>query len=150
MKFIVELDDFWMGDDDELERKLKSYIISSVYTQISNSIKNNVEEQISKKILDITNRKLNHIIDTKLSECLARQTIVVNHKEITIEENVRNIFQNNANWNYPTATLEAIAKNFVAELKLQYNNMFANRIVQNMKEQGLLKDEVVQILLSDK
>jgi len=59
------------------------------------------------------------------------------------------LFFKNTGWNNPERVLKAIAMEFGKELKLQYNNMFANKIVQNMKEQGLLKDEVVQILLSD-
>lgn len=45
------------------------------------------------------------------------------------------------------AYIDGIAKEFAKEMEVQYSSAFANKIVMNMKDQGLLKDEVVQILL---
>jgi len=87
------------------------------------------------------------IIDSTLTGLIAAESIMINGKPVTIVDHVKGIFKNNHGWSNPHSQLERLAKDFGKEIKLQYNNAFANKIVSNMKEQGLLKDEVVQILL---
>jgi hypothetical protein len=85
-----------------------------------------------------------------LSDLVATGVLVRKGEEITMIEHLKSVFHNHHGWNSPDKKMEAIANKFGKELKLQYNNAFANKIVSNMKEQGLLKDEVVQILLEGK
>ena len=96
------------------------------------------------------NEKTSLIIDSTISDFIATGTIISGKSEVPLKAHLRRIFDNHHGWNSTDDKMKKIAKSFGDELKLQYNNVFANKIVQNMKEQGLLKDEVVQILLSDK
>ncbi len=146
MKFTVEVEDFWL-EEAELATELQGLIKRQVVNDIAVSIKGKVEEQIAKKVKDTIDQKIALIIDTVLTDLIATSVIVVNKAEISISDHVKNIFQNNHGWHNPADQMKRIAKKFGDELKLQYNNAFANKIVANMKEQGLLKDEVVQILL---
>jgi len=149
MKFTVEMEDFWL-EEEELTPALEAHIKRDVVHSISESIKEKVEQQITKKVNEVVDQKVALIIDDTLTDLIATGTIINNNKEISIVEHVKNIFQSNHGWNTPAAQLQKIAKKFGEELKLQYNAAFANKIVVNMKEQGLLKDEVVQILLDPK
>ena len=151
MKFTVDLEDFWLDEDaSDIETELKNHIINSVVFQIGASIKEKVDTQISKTVNEVIERKLTTIIDDKLSDLIDIGTITRNRKEISIVDHVKEVFEDNNGWGSADKKIERIAKEFGHELKLQYNNAFANKIVMNMKEQGLLKDEVVQILLSPK
>jgi len=147
MEFKIEIDDFYLDEDDDIEAALKSFIISDVVHKITKNIENKVEEQIAKKVAEIVEEKLVHVIDIKLTELIACGMITRHRQEISIIDYVKDTFQSSNGWGNPQKQIERIAKDFGEELKLQYNNAFANKIVQNMKEQGLLKDEVVQILL---
>ncbi len=150
MKFTVEVEDFWL-EEEELSTALTSKVKHSVVQQISESIKTKVEAEITKKVGEVIDEKINVVIDQVLSDLVEKQTIVNRNKQaVTIAEHLKGVFQNHNGWNSPDEKMERIAKKFGDELKLQYNNAFANKIVQNMKKQGLLKDEVVQILLGDK
>ena len=147
MKFTVELEEFWL-DEEELSSTLTSVIKRDVISQVSKSIEDKVEKQITEKVTECINEKLNPLIDNTLSDLIATGTLTINRQEITTVEHIKNLFMKNSGWNNPTRQMESIAKKFGEELKLQYNNMFATKIVDNMKKQGLLKDEVVQILLT--
>lgn len=149
MKFTVEVEDFWL-EEEELTAELQGHVKREVVREISQSIKDKVENQITKKVNEIIQQKVSLVIDDTLTDLVGTGVIVRDKKEITIVEHVKNIFQQNHGWSNYHRQMEAIAKKFGAELKLQYNNAFANKIVSNMKEQGLLKDEVVQILLEGK
>ena len=152
MKFTIELEDFYTDEDDSdsLEASLKKHIITDVTHKIQASIKDKVDKQITEKVGAIVEEKIIAAIDGKLSELIDTGMIRRNGKDISIVDFVKDEFQRTHGWSNPQSQIEKIAKRFGEELKLQYNNAFANKIVMNMKEQGLLKDEVVQILLGGK
>lgn len=149
MKFTVEVDDFWL-EEEELTEALQKEVKLSVVHQISKSIEEKVESQITKKVTEVIDEKISLIIDSTLTDLLATGVIVRNRQEISITDHIKNLFQANTGWSNVNDQMARISKKFGEELKLQYNNAFANKIVSNMKEQGLLKDEVVQILLDGK
>jgi len=146
MKFTIDVEDFWL-EEEELTEALQGHIKHNVVREISESIKVQVEKKISEKVKETIDAKIELVIDTVLTDLVSTGVIVSNNSEIAISTHVKNLFQKNHGWNNPAAQMEQIAKKFGEDLKLQYNNVFANKIVQNMKKQGLLKDEVVQILL---
>lgn len=149
MKLAIELEDFWMDEDSgDIEAELKEYVVREVAGKIQKSIREKVEEQITKKVQEIIEFKLGTIIDEKISQVIDSETIKPRRcNEIKIVDHVKNLFETHHGWGNADEKIKRIAKEFGEELKHQYNNAFANKIVQNMKEQGLLKDEVVQILL---
>lgn len=149
MKFTVEIEGFWL-EEEELTAELSAAIKRDVVQQISKSIEDKIDKQITTSVTECIEHKLTAIIDSTLTDLIATGIIKKNGADITIVEHIKQMFQQNTGWNRANDQIQKIAKAFGQELKLQYNNMFANQIVQNMKEQGLLKDEVVQILLEPK
>ena len=147
MKFTIEVNDFYL-EEDELSEALLAHLKREVVSQISNNIKDKVEQQITIKVTEAVNSKIALVIDSVLSDLIASETITFNKQEITITQHVKNIFMNNHGWNNPTEIMTKLGKKFGEELKLQYNNIFANKIVQGLKEQGMLRDDVVQMLLT--
>lgn len=150
MQFKIDLEDFWLEEDDNIEDALKSHIINSVTHKIIQSIQVKVDAQITKSVNEVISEKLDKVIDDQLDKLIDAGVITHQREEISIVDHIKNLFLQNSGWSQPNTKIEKVAKAFGNELKLQYNNAFANKIVQNMKEQGLLKDEVVQILLEGK
>jgi len=146
MKFTIGVEDFWL-EEEELTAALEAHIKHAVVSEISKSIKKQVETQITKRVNEVIKDKIDLVIDSTLTDLLASGMITVNSKDISIIEHVKSLFMRNHGWNNPDKQMKEIAKKFGEELKLQYNNVFANKIVLNMKEQGLLKDDVVKMLL---
>lgn len=149
MKFTVEVEDFWL-EEEELTETLQGHIKHEVVREISASIKDKVEQKITEKIKDTIDQKISLIIDTVLTDLVTTGVIVRNGSEISIADHVKNLFQGNNRWSNVDQQMERIAKKFGEELKLQYNNIFAAKIVSNMRAQGFLKDDVAQMLLEDK
>ena len=149
MKFIIEVEDFWL-DGEELDDALKSHLLTSVVHKISKSIEEKIDIEISKKVTEVIEKNLLPIINSKLTELVATETILRNREEISITQHIKNIFQSSQGWNGPRDQIERFSKKFCAEMKLQYDAAFATKIVMGMKDQGLLKPEVVQLLLDDK
>ena len=150
MKFTIELEDFWMEEEDDLSDALNSYVTREVVSQISKNIKDKVESQLTKKIQETINAKLEVMIDVHLGNLIEAGVIVRNGKEISMVEHMKKVFKEDHSWQSVDKKIREYSKNFAKEMIIQYDAAFANKIVENMKTQGLLKDEVVQILLEGK
>ena len=149
MKFTVEVDDFWL-DEEELSEALESHLSRDVTSQIHKSIKDNINDLVTKKIKELTAVKLEAMIDAHLSSFMEAGKLTRNNKEIPITQYLKNIFDRDNAWGSVDRKVKDYAASFARDMKLQYDAAFANKIVCNMKEQGLLKNEVVQILLDGK
>lgn len=149
MKFTVEVDDFWLDEDEDLAEGLASHIKRDVVDQISKNVKKQTEDQITTKIKEVIDEKIALVIDSTLTDLIAVGTIKVYGTEMSIVDHIKDLFQESNRWKNPSEQIEVIAKEFTDELRKQYNMVFANQIVVKMKEQGFLKDDLVQILLKD-
>ena len=150
MKFTVDIEEFWLEEEDDLSSALKSHISNTVVMKISKDIEGQVEKQITKKVAEAIDQKISPLIENKLTDLMATGIIVKNGSEISIDDYIKNKFQQNTGWNNQEEYIKKIAHAFGKEIKAQYNAAFANQVVVGMKEQGLLKDDVVQILLEGK
>ena len=146
MKFEVELKDFWL-EEEEITTELKKFIIKEVVTQISKSIENHVRTEISEKVEGFMREALARIISETLKECIDTGRIIRDQKEILITTHIKNVFQNSQGWNNPNEYIAQLAKKFGDVTKASYDAAFANRIVAALNEQGMLKDEVVKLLI---
>ena len=57
MKFTVEVEEFWL-EDEELSTELQAHVKTNVVREISSSIKDNVETQITKKVKEVIEQKI--------------------------------------------------------------------------------------------
>ena len=149
MKITLNLEDVW--DEDTY---LDDALVSSIKFSVIQEMKKNIQDDVDKKVTEIATQvikdRLTGLIEEKISELIDVGKITVSGKQIPLTEHITNLFSKDHGWSQANQKIEHIAKEFGAELKLQYNNVFANRIVHNLKEQGFLKDELVSILLEDK
>lgn len=150
MLFQVEIKDFWI-EEGELSDMLVCAIKQQIVGQILPTLKAQVQEKIYESTTKEISEKVTEVVNGEISRLIESGTLVTrDKKEIPIIQHVRDLFNGSHGWNNPSEILGRLAKGFGEELKLQYNAAFANKIVQNMKEQGLLRDDVVQILLGKK
>ena len=149
MRFEIEIKDFWI-EEGELTQELVKEIKSQIVGQILPTLKAQVQEKIYESTTKEVSEKVTEVVNGEISRLIESGTLVTrDNRVIPIIQHVRDMFNGNHGWNNPGEILARLAKKFGDDLKLQYNAAFANKIVQNMKEQGLLRDDVVQILLSD-
>ncbi len=160
MKMKIEID-----VDDLLEGMLQD---GEWGTEISGSIKDEFQNSIKKSILHDFTEKLKPRIEKQVSETLTpliegsiqpKVDEIINNiindgtidfgrgEEKTFESKIKELFSSRSGWNNPSDYMEKIAKKYATEMKAQYNNVFASMIVNNMNEQGLLKDDFSRLLL---
>jgi hypothetical protein len=150
MKIIVDLEDFWPEEEEgDLPEQIKKHVIWDVTRQVWNDVRTEVKRELQAQITQTIDSQLKDVIAETISDEVDKG--VINNRglgdPIKITDHVRNLFHNKSGWCDADKKIERIAADFAKELKLQYNNVFAAKIVDNMKKQGLLKDEVTQLLL---
>lgn len=149
----IDLHDIFMEDDEEsLHESLKNSISNSVFQKVSRSIEDKVNEKLIESITDLMNDKMETIIDVHINSFIENGTLrrmSYSPKEVSIKDYLYNVFSENSGWDNPGKQLQAMADKLGKEMKIQLEGEFAQKIVSNMKTQGLLKDEVVNALMSD-
>jgi benzoyl-CoA reductase/2-hydroxyglutaryl-CoA dehydratase subunit BcrC/BadD/HgdB len=147
MKFTIDIEEFWL-DEEELSDALQRDITHSVVHTITGNIKDQVEELITKKVTKTIEEKVTIVIDKALTDLIETGTLQKKNRDpISLVDHVVSMFNDNHGWSSPENQMKQIAERFGNELKARYDNIFAAKIVDNMKQQGLLKADVVQILL---
>ena len=147
MKFTVDVEDFYL-EDGELSVELARGIKEDVINQMKKKVEDRIDAQIVVKVTGAINDHLDLVIKNKLSELLETGTIIKSGKVVKVTDLLNEMFVANQGWNNPRDQIASLAKKFGEELKQRYDAIFANRIVVKLNEQGMLKDEVVKLLIS--
>lgn len=153
MKFIVEIDDFWMDEEEELQPALQKYLIASVVQQISKSIEKKVEDKVYREAKNQIENQMYKQIQQKVSDIIATGKIRGTYSggaEITLEEWIKEQFTSNTSYRSPTDELKKLADKFGKEIKDRYDLLFASQIVAKLNEQGMLKEDVAKMLFDKK
>ena len=152
MKFTVDISESWIetSEDGELslEKELKREIIYQVKSQIMASIKDQIAKEITAAVKTEMDETLKAKIEVTTLALIQSGNITVGGREIKLTEYIKSQFENNTGWSSPIDALRKLANQFGAELKARYDVAFANQIVIKINEQGMLKDEVVKLLLN--
>jgi len=146
MKFTVEVDDFWI-EERELSDALQSDITRSVVSQISKSIKDKVDKCLTEKINGLITAKLEASIEIHIENMLNSGEITKQGSNISIVEHMRDLFNKDRGWSSLDSHVKKYSEKFAKDMIIQYDALFANKIVLNMKDQGLLREDVVNNLL---
>lgn len=151
MKFTVDISESWVEENEDgvrLEAVLKRDIIYQVRSQIMGLIK----DQVNKEIADVVKAELEATLKAKIeattTALIQSGNIMISNKEIKLTDYIKQQFEGNIGWQHPIESLRKLANQFGAELKARYDVAFANQIVIKINEQGMLKDEVVKLLLN--
>jgi len=152
MKFTIEVSDFYLDEEQDLEPALKKHIIHEVVTSINKSIKSKIEEGVDKEVKSQVEQSLYRKIGKLVEEVIASDKIkgrYSNDPEFTLQEYVKKQFTDTARDKAPVDDIiKKLAVQFGDEMKKRYDLLFASQLVAKMKDSGFIKEEVVQLLLN--
>lgn len=153
MKLKVDLDDFYLDEEDDLVPAIKDFVVNKVIS----TIWDRVEEKIKQKILDLCNENIQKIIDEKietyLTEMLDKEMIKKDRwsdELVSLQEYVSTAFNKDFDNNY-RKILERIVedktKNICEEIKKRYDLLFASQLISKMNDQNMLKEDIAKLIL---
>lgn len=153
MKLKVDLDDFYLDEEDDLVPAIKDFVVNKV----TSTIWDRVEEKIKQKILDLCNENIQKIIDEKIetyiTEMLDKEMIKKDRwsdELVSLQEYVSTAFNKDFDNNY-RKILERIVedktKNICEEIKKRYDLLFASQLISKMNDQNMLKEDIAKLIL---
>jgi len=149
MKITIDISDFYLDDEQDIESGLKSYIKSQCVSAIMQSIQSKVDDQITRQVKDTVEKTMYSRV-TKAIESTMKQESFKSRKGngmVSIEEYVKETLEYTGGWQNFNDAITKIAKSHADEIKRRYDLLFASQIVAKMSENGLLKDDAIKLLL---
>lgn len=151
MKFTIEIEDFYLDEESDLEPALKKHIIHDCIRQITTALKDKIEDGVNKEVKAQVEKGLSRKITSFVTECIESDKIKGRYSsdpEMTLQEWVKQRFIETAREKSPVDdVIQKLAKQFGEEMKKRYDLLFASQLVAKMKDSGFLKEEAVQLLL---
>lgn len=150
MKFVVELDDFYLDEEEDLIPAIKNEVIIRVTNQVWDMIKETVNKSVTNplvtEIKGQIDKKINESLMIELENVLKTQKFKEYSKEITFAEFIENKMSASS-YNNLQKTVEKLADSRADEIKKRYDLIFASQIVVKLNENGMLKEDVAKLLL---
>lgn len=153
MKLKVDLDDFYLDEEDDLVPAIKDFVVN----EVTSTIWGRVEEKIKQKILDLCNENIQKIIDEKiemyLTEMLDKEMIKKDRwsdELVSLQEYVLTAFNKDFDNNYKNTLgriVEGKTKNICEEIKKRYDLLFASQLISKMNDQNMLKEDIAKLIL---
>lgn len=153
MKLKVDLDDFYLDEEDDLIPAIKDFVVSKVTFTIWSKIENIVNQ----KVLELCNENIQNIIDNKieghLNELLDKEIVKKDRWSsdlITLKEYVSITFNKDFDQNYRSRLekfVEGKAKDICEEIKKRYDLLFASQLISKMNDQNMLKEDIAKLIL---
>lgn len=147
MKFTVEVEDFWL-DEEELSDALTTRVKNDVVYAIKESIKEQVNTLMDKIVKEEITSQLEPRIRVLMEEFLSNGMVRDRYNSstsLTIPEFLAKNFE--ANNDNILKYIKQESERQGADLKRRYDLLFASQIVAKINEQGLLKEDVARLLL---
>jgi len=153
MKLKVDLDDFYLDEEDDLVPAIKDFVVN----EVTSTIWDRVEEKIKQKILDLCNENIQKIIDEKiemyLTEMLDKEMIKKDRwsdELVSLQEYVLTAFNKDFDNNYKNTLgriVEGKTKDICEEIKKRYDLLFASQLISKMNDQNMLKEDIAKLIL---
>lgn len=148
MKIIVDLEDFWLDDEQELIPELQNHVKNTVIREIGESIKKQVDAFMDREIKGEIQKQLEIRVKLLMDAYLETGKVkgaYSNDPEMTIPQWMAKKLADSRS--DVQTYIERQAKAQGEELKKRYDLLFASQIVAKINEQGLLKEDVAKLLL---
>lgn len=148
MKFIVDVEDFWLDEESELAPALQANIKNEVVQQIKKSVETQVTDLMNKIMKEEIKSKLDTIVGDLMRDFLVKGKIKGSYHfdpDLTMMEWVsKNVTGQNAtiqDW------IKKSVEQQVNALKQRYDLLFATQIVSKLNQEGMLKSDIAKLLL---
>lgn len=150
MKIQIDVSDFYLDEDSNLEEGLKNYVTDEAIASIFGKIKDKVAIEI-KQVVEA------HVLanlSSKIAEAMQDGKIKnrSNNTLVTIKEYVEDCLISNpsSGWVSFDKTIREVSKTFCDEMRRRYDLTFASNIVANLVNNKMIKDEVVKLAIGEK
>lgn len=153
MKLKIDLDDFYLDEEDDLVPAIKDFVV----IKVTSTIWDRVEEKIKQKILDLCNENIQEIINEKiekyLTEMLDKEMIKKDRwsdELVSLQEYVSTTFNKDFDNNYKKKLeniVEGKTKDICEEIKKRYDLLFASQLISKMNDQNMLKEDIAKLIL---
>lgn len=151
MKISIDISEFYLDEEDNFEESFKNYIKNSAIQYINSSIKEKIEKQVFMEVKDIVEKNLYKEITSAIKKTVETCNMPSRKnrgESVTMEEYVKECFIDNSSYNSFDDVIKKIAANFSTEMKGRYDLFFASQLVAKMNDNGLLKDDIANLLLN--
>lgn len=153
LKIEVDLNDFY-AENFESDYELGTQPTCSLSEEVVQVIKYEVNSAISKQIKDVVvdsankafiefgHKKIEDITSFKMNEFIESGMVRSSGASpdlISIEEKLRQIFDQSNGWRDPYSAMQKVGEKFSKECRERYDMAFASNIVTGLEKQGLLK-----------
>ena len=147
MKFTIEIEEFYLDEDENLAPALVKEITKNVIDGIWGQIKEKVDKAITIAVEAKVKQELALQINLRVAELINTGTITKDGKEVLMSDWIKAQFDRSSGWNTPYDQIKNIAAAYGQEMKKRYDYFYANQIVTQMSKIGVLKEEVFHKLL---
>lgn len=146
MKIQIEVSDFYLDEEENLENGLRKHVIyeaiAGIYAKIRDKVEIEIKQVVEKHILDNLSIEIASAISNGK---IKRKT---DNTEITINEYVQDsLLNSSSSWQSFDKTIKEVSKNFCDEMRKRYDLSFASHIVANLIDNKLIKEDAVKMLL---
>lgn len=148
MKFIVEVEDFWLEEAElatTLKDAVKQDVVLQIRTEIQDKVQKLMDDILKKEILKQIETRVQMLMENFLKEGKVKEPYS-NQPAMTVDEWISTNFKN-ADKTIKDY-IERSAKLQSEELKKRYDLLFASQIVTKLNEQSMLREDVAKLLLS--
>lgn len=153
MKITIDLEDFWLDGEQDLEAGLKTFVSNHVLNEVKKSIDKKIEDHLTMKIREEIEKHMYRQMNSKIDEFIKVGQVKSSRdssKTVTIEEYIKEKFTYDSGYMSASDTIKKLAQQFGQEFKNKYDLLFASQLVAKMNETGLLKKEAAKLLLDTK
>lgn len=152
MKITIDVSDFYLDENENLEEGLQQYVKNAVLQEIWKRIEKKVDDYLAVSIKDEVEKsmykQMNLFIDQQIRSGEVKSSRD-SSKRVTIENYIKEKFEYDSGWSSPHENIKKLAQAFGQDMKNRYDLLFASQLVSKMNEAGLLKEDVAKILLQD-
>ena len=150
MKIQINVSDFYLDDDDNLEEGLKRHIMNEAINSIFQKIKDKVAVEIKQGVEDQVLANLSSEIAKAVKDGKIKNKS--NNTLVTVKEYVADclVSSSESSWQSFEKIIKDISKNFCDEMRRRYDVSFASNIVAKLIDNKLIKDDAVKMLLGEK
>jgi hypothetical protein len=138
-----------VDDSDTLEEGLKKSIISSVLFAIEKKMSGKIDEEIVRCVKSTVETVLLKKISGEVARLIELGEIKTpySNDRISIVDYIRGQFEENSGWKNADEKIKCIATAWGKELLNRYDRLFAIHLVEQMRKNGLLKEDCIAGLL---
>jgi len=154
----VDLSNFYSEDESSFSEQIKSAIAYDVKKQVLNDFKEKLTNDFTFQIAAEIAKEKESLITSVLKDLCINAKVKQRYstkEQISIvdyitEELERTQLSGNAIQDFLSKQVKQSTDNISKELKSRYDILFASQIVSKLHENGLLKENVAQLLLDNK